>query len=70
MPTAKPQKFLLLISNAQFDQQQFSLTVPADLKNVKVFNAYTGKALTLKDNQLQLELEPYDFAVIEVTADE
>ena len=70
MPTAKPQKFLLLISNAQFEQQQFNLSVPSDLKNIKVSNAYTGKALALKNNQIQLDLEPYDFAVIEVTADE
>ena len=70
MPTAKPQKFLLLISNVQFEEQEFTLNVPADLKNVKVSNAYTGKSLALNKNQLKLSLQPYDFCVLELSADE
>ena len=70
MPTAKPQRFLLLVSNAQFEEQAFTLKIPADLKNVKVKNASSGKALELKDRQIKLNLEPYDFTVLELSADE
>ena len=70
MPTAKPQKYLLLISNAQFEQQEFTLTIPSDLKNVNVKNAYTNKVVKLEKNQIKLELDPYDFTVLELSADE
>jgi hypothetical protein len=70
MPTAKPQKYLLLVSNVQFDQQEFTLSIPTDLKNVKVKNAYTNKSIPVNNNKVKLELDPYDFTVLEVTADE
>jgi hypothetical protein len=70
MPTAKPQKYLLLVSNVQFDQQEFTLSIPTDLKNVKVKNAYTNKSIPVNNNKVNLELDPFDFTVLEVTADE
>jgi hypothetical protein len=70
MPTAKPQKYLLLISNVQFDQQDFTLTIPKDLPHVKVKNAYSNKELKVNNNQIKLTLEPYDFTVLVLTADE
>jgi hypothetical protein len=70
MPTAKPQKYLLLVSNVQFDQQEFTLSIPTDLKNVKVKNTYTNKSIPVNNNKVKLELDPYDFTVLEVTADE
>ena len=59
-----------ILSEKAGTQEKAKKLIPEPPKNIKVFNAYTGKALALKNNQLQLDLEPYDFAVVEVTADE
>ena len=71
MPEAKPQAFLLMVSNPQFTPADFKVRIPSELKNVKVFDRQANKQMTIdQGGTVTLSLKEYDFTVLEVTADE
>lgn len=71
MPEAKPQAFLLMVSNPQFAPADFKVRIPSELQNVKVFDRQANKPMTIdQGGTVTLSLKEYDFTVLEVTADE
>lgn len=69
-PEEKSQSFLLLISNPEFKQNEFTVTLPEELSHVDITDRYTKKKVTVKDRKVTMNLEPFSFAVLEVTASE
>lgn len=69
-PEEKSQSFLLLISNPEFKQNEFSVSIPAEFSHVNITDRYSKKKLQAKDGKVSMKLEPFSFAVLEVTVSE
>ena len=69
-PEERSQSFLLLVSNPQFKQSGFSVTLPKELRHVTVTESYGKKTVAVKDGKVALTLAPFSFAVLEVTVSE
>ena len=69
-PEEKSQSYLLLVSNPQFKQSEFAVTLPKELRHVTVTESYDKKAVAVKDGKIALTLAPFSFAVLEVTVSE
>jgi hypothetical protein len=46
------------------------VTLPEELSHVDITDRYTKKKVTVKDRKVTMNLEPFSFAVLEVTASE
>lgn len=69
-PEEKSQSFLLLISNPEFKQNGFTVSIPAEFSHVDITDRYTRKKVAAKDRKIALDLAPFSFAVLEVTVSE
>ncbi|MBQ9786783.1 MAG: hypothetical protein IJW33_01265 [Lentisphaeria bacterium] len=69
-PEPEAQSFLLMVSNPEFNQNEFSFSIPEEFKNLTVTNCYTRKVLPVTDGKVTLSLAPFDFTVIEVAVQE
>lgn len=60
-------RYLLLVSNLQFGQTETVITLPGDLRSVSVISRPDNAPLAVNGRELTLKLEPYDFALLEVS---
>ena len=62
-------RYLLLISNVQFSDSNFSVELPKLKLNgkFKAIDRQSGRQLEIKNGKIDLALKPYDFTVIEVS---
>jgi len=66
VPLDPTRKYLVLVSNIQFSDVKTTLKVPA-LADLKVIDRWNdNRPLAVKDNQVEIELDPYGFAVLEI----
>ena len=70
VPEPLSHSFLLVISNPEFTANKFTVTLPQEFKNFTVKDCYTKKDIVPTQNKIALNLDPFEFAVIEIKVSE
>ena len=66
LPMDPTRKYLVLVSNIQFSDVKTTLTLPAHA-DMKVIDRWNGdQPLAVSGNQVEIVLDPYGFAVLEI----
>lgn len=62
-------KFMVIASNLQFSDAEFSMTLPEKLKKARVREMQTGKEIPVEGGKINHKLIAYDFAIFEITGE-
>lgn len=60
-------RYLLLVSNIQFNDTKVSITLPQFRFPLAAVECQSGRKLPVTDGRITLDIAPYDFAVVEVS---
>ncbi len=62
-------KFMVIVSNHQFSDAEFTVTMPENLKKVKIREMQSGAEIKPEGNSFKHSLIAYDFAIFEITGE-
>ncbi|MFA6567767.1 MAG: glycoside hydrolase domain-containing protein [Victivallales bacterium] len=62
-------KYLLIISNLQFADSKFTVSLPEKLTVPKAVEVQNNKQQEVRDRKIEISLAPYDFATVEITGE-
>lgn len=62
-------KYLLIISNLQFTDSRFTISLPEKLTMPKTVEVQENKQKEIKNRKIEMTLAPYDFAILEITGE-
>ena len=62
-------KYLVIVSNLQFGDSEFTISLPAKLQKAKICEMQTNKEVTADNGKFPCSLAAYDFAIYEITGE-